>query len=168
MHDSLAIFCAKPLVFLEAVLGILAVVLTLPHRSHLIRRRWLVSVVTMLVLSEVCSMILGHLISSPRPFVSDGVKSLIVHDPNNGFPSHHALMGAAIFAAVGLINARVSIVFAFLAIAVAWGRVACHVHHIWDVVGSMFIVLLATVVGIALSRQVKRIGSATSKAPEEA
>jgi undecaprenyl-diphosphatase len=157
--DSLAIFCAKPLVFIECLLGIVAIALTLPQRTHLTRRRWLVSVVTMIVLSEICSIILGHVISSPRPFVVDGVKALIVHEPNNGFPSHHALMGAAIFAAVGLINARLSIPFAVMAIAVAWGRVACHVHHTGDVLGSMFLVFLATIVGIALSRQVKRIGS---------
>lgn len=168
MHDSLAIFCAKPLVFIECILGVIAIAMSLPHRTHLTRRRWLISVVTMLVVSEVCSIVLGQIISSPRPFVSDGIKSLIPHDPTNGFPSHHALMGAAIFAGVGLINARVSIVFALMALAVAWGRVACHVHHVSDVAGSMFIVLLATVLGVALSRQVKRIGNEPPEEPEDA
>src|ERR1017187_827769 len=96
----LAIFCAKQLVYLLTLLGVAAIVKALPQRRHLVRRRWLLCCVTLFVVSGILSLLLGHFIHDPRPFVADGQVPLIPHEPNNGFPSHHALLAAAVVVSV--------------------------------------------------------------------
>ena len=157
MHDHLAVFCAKQLVFIEALLGFVVISRVLPTRRHLIRRRWLVSMVSLCVLTAILALSGSLLYHDPRPFVSDGLKSLIFHEPNNGFPSDHALAAAMIVAAVGLLSPIYALPLAAVAFAVDWGRVACNVHHATDVLGSTAIVVVALMGSVTVARQVREI-----------
>ena len=157
--NLLAVFCAKYLIFVVLLLGLGTVVKLLPRRRHLIRRRWLLSCMTIVVVSSLLALLSGHIVHSPRPFVADGLLPLIPHAANNGFPSCHALLAAAIVASVGLLDVGLALPFALLAAAVDWGRVACHVHHLGDVLGSNLIVLVATLVGVWFARHVREVRS---------
>jgi membrane-associated phospholipid phosphatase len=157
MHDHLAILCSKYLVFIEVLVGIAIAARLLPTKSHLVRRRWLVSVVAMFVISGILAVLSSFVIHDPRPFVSDGLHALYPHRANDGFPSHHSLLAAAMVGAVALLSTPLSAVMAVMAVGVDWGRVACNIHHTEDVIGGTVIVLISLVIGVAIARQVKEV-----------
>jgi undecaprenyl-diphosphatase len=160
MQDHLAVFCAQFLIFVQAALAFGMIAKLLPQRRHLIRRRWLVSMVCLCALSGLLAAVGGLVYHDPRPFVSDGVTSLIKHKANNGFPSDHALAAAVTVAGVGLLSPIAAVPLAALAVAVDWGRVACRAHHPIDVIGSTGIVLLALVLSVLVARQVRSVPEA--------
>jgi membrane-associated phospholipid phosphatase len=67
----------------------------------------------------------------PRPFVDNPhIKPLFHHGRDDGFPSDHSL-AAGLIAALMLIRHRlIAVPFAAAAVAIAWARVAAHVHHL--------------------------------------
>ena len=164
--NALAVFCAKQLVFIELLIGGALLYWFLPLRSHLFRRRWLVASLAMVALSLVLMVITGALVRSPRPFVVDGLAPLIPHAPNNGFPSHHALMAAAIAASVSLVESWLILPMGLMALLVDWGRVACHVHHVSDVLGSTLIVVSSLLLAIQAARQVHLSEPEVAPAPK--
>jgi undecaprenyl-diphosphatase len=89
----------------------------------------------------------------PRPFVADpGVRPLFGHSRDDGFPSDHSVAASLI---AGLIVARhriVGLVLAAAAIAIAWARVAAHVHHLQDVVAGLLLGSIAAAIAIAVTR----------------
>jgi membrane-associated phospholipid phosphatase len=97
-----------------------------------------------LALVGIGIVLAGHLHTDPRPFVHDPhSRPLFAHPADNGFPSDHS-------AAAGLLTALVirysrwwGVVVAAGAVAIAWARVAAHVHHAQDVVAGLLIGLAA-------------------------
>ena len=89
-------------------------------------------------------LLVGHLHTDPRPFVHDPHSTpLFPHPADNGFPSDHS-------AAAGLLTVLVlryqrwwGVVVGAGAAAIAWARVAAHVHHAQDVVAGLGIGLVA-------------------------
>ena len=79
---------------------------------------------------------MGSLIVSPRPFVVDHVPPLIPVATENGFRSDHTLLAMAVADVVFAFRRRAGSVLFALAALVGLGRVAAHVHHPIDVVGS--------------------------------
>ena len=151
MPSDLTIFAAKYLVFIDAVLAVALCLWLATQRPRSTVVRWVVAVVIMLVLSLIFSRIGAALIADPRPFTLDHVKPLISHAADNGFPSDHALLAAAIVAAVLLIAPAWSIPFTILGILVDWARVGAGIHHVEDVVGSSVIVAIALLIALAIS-----------------
>jgi undecaprenyl-diphosphatase len=88
----------------------------------------------------------------PRPFVENPhIKPLFHHGPDDGFPSDHSI-AAGLMAALVLVRQRlIGLAFAAAAAAIAWARVAAHVHHLQDVVAGLLLGGLAAVVAIALA-----------------
>ncbi len=84
----------------------------------------------------------------PRPFVTDPhIKPFFSHSRDDGFPSDHSI-AAALIAGLALWRHRlVGALLAVGAIAIAWARVAAHVHHAQDVVAGLLLGGLAA--GIA-------------------
>jgi undecaprenyl-diphosphatase len=156
MPADLTIFAAKYLVFLDALLALAAVAWLLRTRSRPDAVRWLIATVIMLVLSYVFAKIGAAIYNDPRPFTVDHVKPLISHAPDNGFPSDHALLAAAIVAAVLMLSPAWSIPFVILGILVDWARVGSGIHHVVDVLGSAVFVLIAMLIGLALAGPIYR------------
>ena len=154
MLNSLAIFCAVYLVFIQAAGAGWVVFRSLRGKPRQLRNRFLLAAGCMAVVSMVAALVASKLHSDPRPFVSDGLPSLIHHAANNGFPSDHSLLAAALVAAVGMVELSYVPAFAVVAALVGWGRVACHVHHTQDVVGSFVIVTLAWMFSVRVTRSV--------------
>lgn len=156
MPADLTIFAAKYLVFIDALLALVAVIWLLQSRSRPRAVRWLIATVIMLVLSYVFAKIGAAIYSDPRPFTVDHVKPLISHAADNGFPSDHALLAAAIVAAVLMLSPAWSIPFVILGILVDWARVGTGVHHVVDVLGSAVFVIIAMLIGLALAGPIYR------------
>ncbi len=92
----------------------------------------------------VIALIAGSLVSSPRPFVVDGLPPLIQAASDNGFPSDHTLLAMAVAAVIFAYHRKAGILLLLLAAWVGIARVVAHVHHPIDVIGSTLIVLTTT------------------------
>jgi undecaprenyl-diphosphatase len=88
----------------------------------------------------------------PRPFVVDGRPPLVPHGPDNGFPSDHTTMSAAIAGVIIAYRRRIGIVLLVGALLVGASRVLVHVHHVPDVIGGLVLGLLAAAIGVWLGR----------------
>ena len=148
MPADLTIFAAKYLVFIDAVLAAATIFLLIRRRAPSWLVRYAVIAVLLLILSYVFAKIGGAVYTDPRPFTQDHVKPLISHARDNGFPSDHALLAAALVALVGLADPLWALPFVVLAVLVDWARVGAGIHHVADVVASSLFVALAC--GIAL------------------
>lgn len=104
----------------------------------------------LLVLSYIFTQIGGLLYNDPRPFVVEHFQPLVAHAADNGFPSDHALVTAALVALVTLVSVPWALPFALLAIVIDWARVDAGIHHVIDVVGSSVFVALATLIALLL------------------
>lgn len=117
------------------------------------RRQWLGIALAggfILVVAYLLSKIATQLISDPRPFIETGVPALISSATDNGFPSDHTLLLAAIAATISLINWKAGLGFVGLALVVGLARVYVRVHHLLDVVGSLLIVAIALGIYLAI------------------
>ena len=143
MH-TLIIFCATYLIILPVLVQIYVEVRALQRRNYAFVVTTLLAAVLALVLAKLGS----HVLSDPRPFVHDGTAALVSSARDNGFPSDHTLL-ASVAACIGWHYSRkYGVVLGLVALAIAWGRVAGHVHHLKDVVGSM----IFAVIGYGLAR----------------
>lgn len=157
MPADLTIFAASSVVFLEA-LAVAVIVLALLYRApraDLVR--WGVACGVMILVASVAAQIGGALYTDPRPFVVGHYRPLIAHVADNGFPSDHALMAAALVAAVALVRVRWAMVVLPLAIVVEWARVGAGLHHPIDVVGSDLCVAFGVLVAVVVARPLTRI-----------
>ena len=115
-----------------------------------------IELVIRLVLGGIIALVLATIASrlyyDPRPFVTDHVRPLFAHAPDNGFPSDHALLTSLLGFTVVTYSRRVGAILLAIAVAVGAARVGAHVHHPIDIVGSFVFSGVATVVATRLSR----------------
>lgn len=98
------------------------------------------------------ALVAGDLYYDPRPFVGH-FKPLIDHDTENGFPSDHVLLVSVIAAVMTVFSKKLSIILWALTIIIATARVYVGVHHIIDVLASMFIAITTTAILYYLLRK---------------
>jgi undecaprenyl-diphosphatase len=148
MPSSLTIFAAQSLVYIDAAvaLGLLLWLAWGRPRAQILH--WVIAVGIMLAVGYAAAQIGGAIYNDPRPFTQDHVKPLIAHAADNGFPSDHALLAAAIAAAALLLDPIWSVPFVIAAVLVDWARVGAGIHHVQDVAGSSVLVLAATIVAL--------------------
>lgn len=84
----------------------------------------------------------SHIYYDPRPFVVGHFIPLIAHRPDNGFPSDHMILVSAIAMLFFYYRRRASFFLWFLAIIIGLARVVSGVHHLTDILGSMFIAIV--------------------------
>lgn len=156
MPADVTIFAAKYLVFIAIVLAALVLAVKLWPLPHGWVLRWAVAACVLLVLSYVFGLIGGAVYKDPRPFTTSHVRPLIAHAANNGFPSDHALLAAAVVAIVALVDVVWALPFIALAVLVDWARVGAGIHHVRDVVGSSVFVALATLLALILTPMLMR------------
>lgn len=80
---------------------------------------------------------IGHFYYDPRPFVVGHFTPLIPHEANNGFPSDHTFIAAAISGLLWPLTRPLSLICWALTAFVAASRVYVGVHHPIDVIGSI-------------------------------
>jgi undecaprenyl-diphosphatase len=124
--------------------------------------RLLAEAVVGLLLTGAGIWVAAHLHGDPRPFVRDpGSRALFAHAADNGFPSDHSAAAGLLTALVLRHRRAVGAVVGLGAVAIAWARVAAHVHHAQDVVAGLGIGLAAGalavwLVGLLLARLARR------------
>jgi undecaprenyl-diphosphatase len=146
--DSGIVFVAQYFLYLAAIVtaGYWLVSPT-PIKIQLIVR-FVLGAVFALALSFVAS----HLYYDPRPFVTDHVRPLFAHAADNGFPSDHALFISLLgFTIIGY-SRKIGALLLAIAVAVGAARVAAHVHHPIDIIGSFVFSAIAAIAAARLSR----------------
>jgi undecaprenyl-diphosphatase len=115
-----------------------------------------VAIVVQVLVGGVLALILSTIASSlyydTRPFVTEHVTPLIAHAADNGFPSDHTLLTAFLGFTILRHSRIVGGSLLLVALLVGVGRVAAHIHHPIDIVGSFVIAALAVAIVDVASR----------------
>lgn len=82
----------------------------------------------------------------PRPFVVGHFTPLVAHEPDNGFPSDHALLLSSVTMLFVFYQRRISCVLLTLTAIVACSRVYVGIHHFVDVLAS--VLMAVTIVAL--------------------
>jgi len=134
--NIIIIFVAKYFVFISAAIAIVHVARQ-PRKKQ---KEMLVFAVILLPLSYVFAKLVSRFYFDPRPFVEGNFTPLLPHAADNGFPSDHTLLAAAIAFAIFHFNKKLGLFLFFLALLVGVARVLAGVHHAADIAGSIIIV----------------------------
>ncbi len=148
--DSFAIFGAKYLIFIAlAVAGFYFLGLPWQKKKEVI----IFGVIT-LSMVYIVAKIVAMLYYDPRPFVTGHFTPLIPHEPDNGFPSDHALLISSIAAILFPFNKRIAIGIFILALVVGASRVYVGIHNPIDILGSAIIALGTGLLGYYVSQKI--------------
>lgn len=138
---DLAIFCANFVVYVLGVAWLLIVV----TRFRTLSLAIIVRVLLLALLSYLLSIVLGAVISDPRPYVVAHQQPIVPIAHDNGFPSDHTLLAMVLTTSMWWLRRRFVPYFAVGTLLVMLGRLGIGAHHTLDVLGSV-----AIVVGVAL------------------
>lgn len=147
--NALVIFMAQVGLYLVAGGAVVAWLLARRER----RLSFALSAVLAVVLVVVCVKVAGTLWTDPRPFVVDGRAPLFAHGADNGFPSDHTTLAAAVAGVVVAYRRLLGIGLLAVATAVGVARVAAHVHHLPDVAAGLVLGLGCAALAVLLSRK---------------
>ena len=147
-RDSLIVFGAK---YLFLVIPALALVywITVPAQT---KKRLLFLGIVVAVISVAIGQVIAFFYFDPRPFVTGHFQPLIPHVADNGFPSDHTLLSAAIAATVTAVSIPMGVVLWVVTAFVALARVTAGLHRPIDVLGSICIAAVATLGARSLLR----------------
>ena len=134
--NIIIIFIAKYLLFVSVAIA----VLYFAKQPRAKQKEILIFSVILLPLSYIAAKLVSRFHFDPRPFVQGNFTPLIPHMPDNGFPSDHTLLGAAIAFAVFHFNKKLGFLLLYLTVLVGVARVLAGVHHMADIAGSIVIV----------------------------
>jgi undecaprenyl-diphosphatase len=98
-------------------------------------------------------LITGYLYDNPRPFVSDHITPLISHAADNGFPSDHTLLVAALASILYCHNRTLGLIVFGIALLIGVSRVFAGIHHWIDIAGSLIIAVVVTAIVYKVSRK---------------
>lgn len=97
-----------------------------------------------LVFAALLLVTAAALHTDARPFVQNpGLRPLIKHSADNGFPSDHCIAAGLLTSVTFLRHRLVGMVLAVIAVLLAAARMAAHVHHLQDVVAGLALGALA-------------------------
>ena len=130
---ALAIFCANDLLFVLVALMVFLGALNLRRLTWSLVARVAVS----LAVAALLTLLLNHLVTDVRPFVTEHYAPLAHAANDNGFPSDHSLIAALLVFWTWWIDRRWLAVFVVGMLAVMAGRLGIGAHHTLDVLGSL-------------------------------
>lgn len=110
------------------------------------RKRFIIYAFSSFILIYLISLIMGLIIYNPRPFVVDNSQPLFPHLPDNGFPSQHTLLAAAIACVIFFFSKKLGLFLWTIAILIGIGRVLAGVHHPIDIFASIIIALTGALI----------------------
>lgn len=140
--DSIIIFGAKYLYLI--ILAILAVVIFRQPKGEW-SKTLKVSVITAII-AIILTKLAGALYFDPRPF-THGVKALIQHEADNGFPSDHTILSFTAALLALKTSPRTAYLLLFLAVLVGISRVAAGIHNPLDIVAATLIAIISYLLG---------------------
>jgi len=142
MLDTLVIFGAKYL-WLVALLGMIIYFLL---QSKGMKGKIALFSLIVLPFTYIIAKGIGLFYYNPQPFVVGKFTPLISHVPDNGFPSDHTLLVAALASVIFFYNRTAGSLLFLLAITVGVSRVSAGVHHVIDIIGSIIIAIVVAVI----------------------
>ena len=148
MTDLLIVFGAT---YLFAASFLLVIAAWIMRDKAKQKPQWTAFALT-IILTGLFGMIGNHAYSHDRPFVVDGIAPLVAHAADNGFPSDHTLLTAAIAAGLWGVSRRLSLAAWVVAILVGVARVMAHVHWPMDILASLAFALVAGLIANAIAR----------------
>ncbi len=153
--NILIIFGAKYLY----LVAILIAVYYFFRQSRDTQKRIIILGLISLPIMYIVAKLAGHLYYDPRPFVAGNFAPLIPHADDNGFPSDHTLILAAIASIIYPFSKKISMLLWIFTLTVGLSRVLSGVHHAIDIFGSIIIAILisALIYWLIKMRQNKRV-----------
>ncbi len=139
MINQLIIFSAKYLYLLVIAITVLFFI----KQPRDIQKQLLIFGIITLPAAYIIAKLAGFLYYDPRPFIQGGFTPLIPHAADNGFPSDHALLSAAISTAISPFNKKISVILWILTAIIGLSRVLAGIHHLIDIFGSIIISVIA-------------------------
>lgn len=136
--------CAKDLIIVPVLLEIY-LFWKLDRRN---RRQMVILLAVTAILAGIFAYSLGHLYYDPRPQFKDGATPLFPHGNDNGFPSDHTLLASVLALVAYRFNRPLGYVLGLITVIIGWARVAAHVHHGIDIIGSIAITVLAYIIAL--------------------
>lgn len=146
--NSVIIFCAKYL-FVFVALGLAVAWFPVDRET---KKRFVVATILAGGIAFALSRIAGQLYYDPRPFVTEHVKPLIPHGPDNGFPSDHALLTMTLTSINYFFNKKIASLMLVLTLAVGIARILAKVHSPLDIGGSWVFGVIGAIGGYYLMR----------------
>ena len=150
--NALVIFLAQYLVIVSGLIAVIAAVFS----EKTVRNNIIKLAILSFVIAFLVAFVAGALYYDPRPFAAGNIEPLFPHQADNGFPSDHTLIAMVISSTVFVFRRKLGIVLGILGILVGISRVLSHVHHPIDIVGSVFIAIVATYIAWLVLRKVDK------------
>jgi undecaprenyl-diphosphatase len=142
LYKMIIVFCSNYLLFI--FIAIAAAYFWKQPRK--IKKEMLIFAIILLPLSYLVAKIAGYFYFDPRPFVAGNFTPLIPHSSDNGFPSDHTLLAAAVAATVWQLSKKMGFFLYIGAFLVGLARVLAGVHHFTDILGSILAVWLVYII----------------------
>lgn len=136
--DSLIIFGAKYL-HLIAIAFAVFYFFKQPRRT---KKRIIILGLVSLPIMYLVAKLAGHFYYNARPFVVGNFTPLIPHADDNGFPSDHTLLLAALASIVYSFSKKTGLFLWVITLAVGFSRMYVGVHHLIDILGSIIIAVV--------------------------
>ncbi|HLH25438.1 MAG TPA: phosphatase PAP2 family protein [Chloroflexota bacterium] len=144
----LVVVCAQAAIYLVP-LALVALWLW-PGRDQPLLRQAVLAGCVAFVIALGLALVLGHLVYRPRPFVALSVQPLFAHSASSSFPSDHALLGAALAGPLLWRRPREGVWLMLVVVLVGAARVAAGVHYLSDVLGSLALAAVPTIIALVL------------------
>lgn len=137
--DEIIKICAKYLIIVPVLVDA-----WLLYKLDRDNRRWMIALlIGGGILAALLAGLGGHFYNDPRPQFKDGSVPLFAHGNDNGFPSDHTLLASFLAFIAWPFSRKISYSLLAVALVIGWARVAAHVHHATDIIGSILITGLA-------------------------
>lgn len=144
--DTLIIIGAKYLIYAIVFIALAATLLS----ERTIRNNIVKLALFSFPIALLMAFIGGLLFYDTRPFVAENIEPLILHEADNGFPSHHTLLAMTTAATIFIYIRRLGILLGILGILVGVSRVLADIHYPTDIVASIAIAVASTFIAWAL------------------
>lgn len=142
MLNDLIILSAKYLYLLVLLLAILAFLWVPKNQKYSLLLLSIITLPCVYIIAKISS----HFYFDPRPFIEGHFTPLIAHAADNGFPSDHTLITAALSSIIFFFNKKISAVMWLLTLLVGAARVAAGIHHSVDIIGAIAIAAVVTAI----------------------
>jgi undecaprenyl-diphosphatase len=145
--DSIIIFGAKYL--------FVAVTLIFVYAWLVAPRRYKIEIASATIIASVLALIFkligSKLYYDPRPFVTHHLRPLVIHAPDNGFPSEHTIFCITLASVLFLYRPKLGILAFIVGLVVGAARVGAHIHSPIDIIGGALMGAAAGYIGYRLA-----------------
>jgi undecaprenyl-diphosphatase len=132
------IFCVQYMVYI----GMIAAVTFFIFLPRAEQKRLALYGIIALPVTYIVAKLLALLYDDPRPFVVGHFAPLVAHAADNGFPSDHTLLLAALASVFYPYSKKASWTIWAITLVVGFSRVAAGIHHAIDIIGAIAIAIV--------------------------